>query len=395
MALSNADKHEHGAKLHNSLEQILEYHQKHGYIQSFKKNYYTGKAGYSDTKQFYAPILVTLNDNTCWAVFSTTSFRSDRINGKQWNAYNLKGINPAIKKAFLVYPDAITTSEKKNFISHRNQYTRHEEYSAIDDILSQEELSNLIESTALAGQNAGHNKAVQGNNFEQRVVSILTYEENLTKWKTGAATLVGLHYDIFLSVMECFGLDSNRVQAITATADKKVIGRLPSGGNPKTDVIVTVYFVNDTYMTFTISCKRTNSKSVSVHQYTADAFADVLDEKNIELRQLLNAFQKVGNLRDFGKDNGLRLAKLLAPFHKALAFWALGGFGGEGTKLQCASYILTYDDQTSTAAIYTIEGYYNKLLDAGTTGNFGTLFAWTFPSKQRGKYIQLKCKIPK
>lgn len=58
-----------------------------------------------------------------------------------------------------------------------------------------------------------------------------------------------------------------------------------------------------------------NAKSVSVHQYTADAFADVLDPKNKILRVLLQKFQENGNLRDFGAENAELLKTELKPYY--------------------------------------------------------------------------------
>ena len=115
--------------------------------------------------------------------------------------------------------------------------------------------------------------------------------QNLEKWKTNSFTLVGQHYAIFETVIEKFGLNPETTLSIIATTDKNIIGRLPSGGNPKTDILVTVE-CDDGLHYFTISCKRTAEESVGVHQYTADAFTDVLDTEDTELRRLLNEFQK-------------------------------------------------------------------------------------------------------
>ena len=165
---------------------------------------------------------------------------------------------------------------------------------------------------------------------------------------------------------------------------------------PKTDVIVYVYYKDSTRDVehFTISCKKTNEKAVSVHQYNADAFADALNPDDSELRRLLNEFQVYGNLRDFGEDNKVLLTKALQPYMKNLVRWVLGGFGGKNqTELQLAKYILISDD--SDIYLHTIDDYTNELLKPENIAHFGTPFGWTYASGRKGKDIQLKCKIIK
>lgn len=199
-----------------------------------------------------------------------------------------------------------------------------------------------------------------------------------------------------VSIVECFELNASDVSKIDATSDKKIIGRLPSGGNPKTDVLVTVSHTDGSTEHFTISCKRSSDASVSVHQYNANTFADVLDKDNDQLRRLLLYFQKCGNLRDFGEENREALTKELKPYVEKLSLWVLGGQGGDGDpETQNAEYILTYDNNNGSALITRIEAYYRHLVEGGIIGHFGTPFSWTYPSKRRGQDIQLKCKIIK
>lgn len=394
MAFSNADKLKHGISAQAGLENILKRCLQSKYIISVIANYRTGKTGFINT-QFYTPFLIEFTDGTKWALFTTTSMRTDRIKGQQWDALNLKEINPQITSVFLVYPDGVSADIRADFQRQNNKYANKEEYSAIDAIVSQDEISNLIENYAIQDKNKGQKKDIQGNSYENRIATILSYKENFIKWKTGKATLEGMHYDVFKTIMDCFCLDRNTVVSISATSDKKVIGRLPSGGNPKTDVLVTVKEYNNATTHFTISCKRSSEKSVSVHQYSADTFSKVLNPDDNNLRKLLNGFQQAGSQKNFGIDNCIALEDALSPYLDKLAMWVLGGFGGEGTKLQCANYILTYDNETGSSSIHGISDYYYNLISAGVTGNFGTIFSWTYASGCRGKSIQLKCKIIK
>lgn len=52
-----------------------------------------------------------------------------------------------------------------------------------------------------------------------------------------------------------------------------------------------------------------------------------------------------------------------------------------------------YDEVNIVPTIHTLEDYCDILLRSKKT--FGTPFSWTYPSKKRGKSIQLKAKLIK
>lgn len=393
MAFTNAEKSQHGVNAQNNLESILAYCGEKGYISAYVKNYRVGKAGYANEEQFYAPFLIEFSNGEKWLIFSTTSMRTDRIKGQQWDAINLKEIDHSITKAYLVYSDGVGEHDKAEFERQHQKYISGYEYSAIDGVINQDTLYNFIETTALSDLNAGQIKDIQGRGFEDRVATVLSATENIAKWKTNAPTLVGYHYAMFEAIVEKLGLSPETTIDIAATASKAEIGRLPSGGNPKTDILITVQ-CEDMTRIFGISCKRSSDTSVSVHQYTADSFANVLNPEDEELRLLLNGFQQYGNLRDFGEENCARLTEALRPYRHKLAKWVLGGIFGDGDQdKQWATHILTYDNNDSSVSIHTIQEYVHLLDEANVQGHFGTYFNWTYPSKRRGQSIQLKCKI--
>ncbi len=394
--LSNSEKARHGRSAHVGMEEILKRCVDAGYLAQVSKNYGIGKPGYKNDKQFYAPFLVVFMDESKWAIFTTTSMRTDRIKGQQWDALNLKELDPLITHVYLVYPDGLDQKELSEFIRQNSKYVNKEEFSIIEQIVSQDEISNMIEQYAIKDKSFGQIKDIQGNNFEARVASILNFDQNLNKWKYNDDSLVGMHFEIYKNIVDCFGLEKDKTAKVEATADKTIIGRLPSGGNPKTDVLVKVTDISNTITNYTISCKRSSEQSVSVHQYDADVFAEVIDKDNNKLRVLLETFQESGNLRDFGEENTKQLTIELEPYVKKLSLWVLGGQYGAGIPdTQIANYILTYDNNLGSTTIMRIEDYVDHLLSAGIVGHFGTPFSWTYPSKRKGKDIQLKCKIIK
>lgn len=391
--MSNSDKTRRG----NSLKRVLAYMMKLckelGYITSFEENYKKGRPGYRDQNQFKAPYKISFSDNTEWLIFSTTSLR-DRIKEQYWDTFNLKELNPAISEAYLVYPDGLDPSDKQAFVSKNNKIQNRGEFSPLTALMSQESFFNRIEEHALQSLTDAQKRERKGNNFEKRIASILRNPCNFEKWKTNDPVLEGLHYTTFEKIVTKLNLARADVAKIDATSDKSVIGLLPSGGPAKTDVLVTVAYEDGTSKHFTISCKRTKDpkKKISVHQYSADSFANVLDPTDTEFQRVLNSFQTCGNKKDMNSADIQLLENKLQPLIPDLCHWALGGIGGEGgSDKQWAYYILAYDNSTESFTIHTTDEYCNALV-AESSGTFGTPFSWTYQGR-RGTNIQLKCKI--
>lgn len=396
MAFTNRAKSQHGANAQRNLEALLINCKEKNQIASYDTNFKIGKPGYKNNKQFYAPFIITFSDGDQWILFSTTSLRTDRVKGQQWDSINIKNIRLQVKKSLLVYSDGVSKKELENFKKQNEKYLNKIEFTAIDEIVTHDALLELIEQKNLANFNQGKQKDVQGKNFEDRVRMTLSHPDNLEKWKSEDELHTGINYQLFSIIMYSLPFSKDEVKSIDASTSKKDIGRLPSGGNPKTDVLVTITMTDDSKKPITISCKRSEAKRVSVHQYTADSFADVLDPNNKELRELLLTFQENPSLKDFGKENEQLLTKALQPYNDKLSKWVLAGIGGSGDETtQCATHILTYSENDPLPAFYQIDEYIEKLKSLEIEEHFGTLFTWTYPSKQRGKYIQLKCKVLK
>ena len=393
MALSNAEKSKHGANAQNNLECILQLHIKNGYIVKYEKDFRVGKSGYANEEQFYAPFIIEFKDGQRWILYSTTSMRTDRIKGEQWDAYNIMDIDETVVKALLIYPDGVTEKEKRAFVKQNAKYANGVEYSAIEAVMSQDALSNAIEIEALSDLEVGAVKDIQGKQFEIRIASILSSADNIHKWKTNDPTAVGYHYSMFETIVNALGLVNSRVTSISARTGSEEQLRLPSGGNPKTDILITVESNGETEY-YSLSCKRSSEATVAVHQYNADTFSRVLNPSDENLNKWLHEFQKHGSMKHMGADACIELEKALKPYVRKLVLWVLGGIGGDGDpKIHWATHLLTYSNTASEISIHSIDEYCNVLLSAGINGTFGTPFSWTYPSKRRGKDIKLKCKI--
>ena len=430
--MENANKAANGQSAITALEALLEFLQAQQCFSEYIKDYRAGHMLYNNQEQFYAAYLIVFQDNTKWAIYSTTSFRSDRFKEQLWDADNLKSLDMSITRAFLVYPDDVSLKEMEAFKKQNEKCINHIGYYSIDAVVPRPYLANLIkekhrlittmpatgwadtmdthnedypelsdepvlnvplrEGIDTSAQNAGNILDARGKAFEALMTAVLSNERNFLRWKTEGRAPSN-YYNIYTRAVNCMALDPKQVKKITASCSAADIGRLPSGGMPKTDILVQVELTDGTLIYKTISCKISTQSSVSVHQYPAAAFAKALDPDNAELLELLTIFQNAGSISNMPLGTSAKLTNVLAPYRKQLALWVLGGHYGPGNpETQWANYILTCNDKTLDVHIYPIEKYVDRLLQSDS-GSFGTGFSWTYASKQRGKSIQLKCKI--
>lgn len=393
MSEANRDKSRGGYSFREEVSLTLQQCKEFGYIDECV-SHSVGMKGFA-ADQFSVPFKIRFSDSTEWIIFTTKTVRKDRIKENNWDAEKIKQLSPEVTRAYLIYPDNLSEKELRNASSINMKIQSKIEYSPLDSIISRKELSGVIRDYffELNNQGIGGQKDKIGNDFEKQVAGILSNLSNLEKWKKNDEIAAGFYYDIFDGIVTAFGLDSSQIANIEATSDKKVIQTLPQGGPAKTDVIVTVTYDSGDKKNFTISCKRTSQKSVSVQQASADTMANVLDRSNDKLRRALNAFQTAGSKRGMDADDAETLEKEIAPYRFRLCEWAISGKWGEvKSSNQIADYLLVYDENSGRCAIHKAYSYCHKLME-NCSRAFGTPFQWTYPSKQLGRYIQLKCPI--
>lgn len=386
----NTEKSNRGISGQENLKGLIKSLLDKGYILSYVEDYRDGYKGY-DKKQFFFQYRIELPNHEYWLLHSTTSIRTDRMNIQQWNAEHLKRLDGYIRKAFVVYPNGLPEKEEKLARSYQCKLAEARAYSAVDGVFCQSEMYTYVEKYAL-GLMGGKGKALasRGVNFEKWIVEILNNQENYSKWKDGNDILTGYMYDVYRLFMESMELNRSQVVGINATNE---IPKLPTGGQPKTDVLVSV----DTYegeFVFTYSCKKTNKDWVSAHEYTAEQFIDTLQIKEESLASAIIEFQSCGSIERMQKSSIETMGRRMAAYNDLLNRWVLGGNGGSGDpNTQWAKYLVTYNDATSEIAINSIDEYIDDVEKRGYSGNFGTMFKWTYPSGGLGKKIQLKMRV--
>lgn len=384
----NINKSLHGAKGIEALDNMVNTLQELGYIKIVKKNYSIADPNFGEA-QFKFQYLIEFRDKEQWILQHTTSIR-DRINCQQWHSENIKRLNPHVKKAYVVVPDGLSEAEWRKVLNYHNKIASRSIYSALDGIFPLGTAYYMIEQKAASLLPDGTAHAKLGLGFEDKLAGVLDDKQNFEKWKYNATTSTGYLYPLYLDVLKILGLKKEEVIALKATSD---IPKLPSGGQPKTDVLLYAE-TEQGIRNYTFSCKRSNSSWVSVHEYTADAFARVLNPDDTHLKELLYEFQQAGGSKAMGVQKSEEFEECIKKYSDVLSRWVIGGAGGEGDRnTQWAEYIITFNENQNTYSIHTVEGYIEECKRQDVKGQFGTLFKWTYPSKGKGKRIQLKGKI--
>lgn len=384
----NIKKARAGASAQQALRDTVSRLQVMGAVVHVQEKPTYGYPGY-DPEQFFAHMGITFADGQEAILYATASLSSDRVRAHQWSAFNIKQIDPHVAHAYLILPDSHKINERSNepIVEIRSKRI----VSALDDILTTQELYELGTKKLAAVSRKGANNDLQGKSFEEVIKDILKSESNVARFK-GDTSRVGFWYDIFAEIMKVCDVRPDHLVRISATTAIKPNAR---GGSPKTDVAAQVYFDNETMRTLTFSVKNTSQKSVSIHEYPADTFADVLDPANDSLRAALRAFQRAGSMRNMTPLERETLTRELKPYLFQLDRWVFGGHGDPAlTPVQCADYLIVHDKNSHRVAVHRTEEYCRLLErnNKGTAG-FGSVFGWTYPSKKRGKSIQLKGKI--
>ncbi len=393
----------HGYGFQRELKESLMALKKDGYLAYVQEDFRIGEPGYLNNEQYYSPFLIQFNDQVRWILYTTTSLRTDRIKGQQWDSDRIKNADEAIDKSFLIYPDDTPQKEVGLFAKQQRKYETKNEYSRIDGIMSAQVLLTQIKerddeilidslgSDCKPTKNYGRTLDFSGRNFEKAIAAMLSshyylsaVQENLKSREDGLfkfrQLITGLEIDVAL------------VEKIEATADKDEIGFLPTGGSPKTDVIATLTMKDGQVLHRTLTCKRTTKPFVSVHQYKADAMADVMDKENERLRGLLRMFEANPVQGHFPKECQAGLKEEIGKHFRTFCRWVYGGHGGTGNEMQKADYIVTFNPQKGKMAVHAIDDYIGLAMKE-KPGFVGTPFQWTYASKQRGKSIQLKTPV--
>ena len=408
-----------GAALDSFIDGHLESIQREGIIRNYAKNVNFNHIDYGYKKQFLANFLIKTLKEKYIVVRSSNSFRQDR---SKIGFYDFEGIlkhsefsKDIIATIYLV-PD--TELDNGNFIYTREKITLKEYYCPATHLLVFSEFMSFLEEhkyevtnseieqediekseidTSLMTLNErGSYYGKRGNSYERNLVSVLSEAKNLELVKNGKTSIDNAYSMIINKITKDYNISIRDIIRIRATNS---VPLLKNGGTPKTDIIVTIELNDNSEIIETLSIKNTNTTRVSCHDYTAHDYIRVLQCDNTRLADYLNYFQQTPSIKDFlavlphGFSEG-EFTKLLVEKNEVFKSWVLRGAHDASNltvpQFQVSNYLLL--KKGDDIAFYSMTEYI-KMISEKSSLVFGMPFSWTYPSKQRGRRIQLKVPV--
>lgn len=359
----------------------------------FNKGYAVGYPG--KQKQFKMDYELVFPDlgSKRWLVKSTNSVR-ERVYGVEFFAQNILKIDDLVEKIFVVVPDSI--SEKEMLNKTRESKKRHNPtyVSFLTDILTVNELRKLILEETLANIPQGSRSNITGKDGEENLIELLNDRSNLLLWNNFTEHNVLYKtstFPIFKEILIKSGFIFGETLLTNVHAEKEK-SRLLNNGQPKTDIFLKI-LGEGCVSEHSISVKNTNSKSVTVHEGKVIDLISALDiNKTSNLAEALLMFEKLGSEKVL-KERNIEMYKTLhyelKEFNKKLVEFFIFGLN---------SPLIANQRQISDIIIYTnkfdvflrdeyVDYYINNFK---SKGQFGTPFKWTYPSKGKGKKVQIK-----
>lgn len=382
-------------------------------------------------RQFSVDVKLLIKDemgNICetWLIVTSNSVRSDRIKGNEFDVEHIKRIFNEIDriktgsvKAFFVVPNVQSEKDLRNFENYRQRAESKELVSYFDGIFKLSELTNYLKNEAGKYIKQGVRSNLFGDNAEEKIVEAFNNKDNITLWNNpqNSVTKSSTYY-IVQKVLNKLSVPRNELlQSMEAyNGNKKGSSYLDElanikgyGGKPKTDILIKIYYGNK-FKKVKISIKNPNKKrgNVTVHEGSVEKLLGDLEmtmpsdsrfndsEQFQKLKIALLDFQKSGSTKGMDADLSKFLNENLSDLNDWLIDYVIFGINnGVLTNNQKADLLVVVDPDSGDLELMTIAEERKKLLEYcnGRKAGFRTPFSWTYPSKKRGKKIQLKMPI--
>ncbi|CAA6828614.1 MAG: Unknown protein [uncultured Sulfurovum sp.] len=326
-------------------------------------------------------------------------------------AYDIQGVlyNSSISSniiaSIVLYPDS-EIDVNPSFVSFREEIKNGKAFSPASHLFTIREFKEFLENHKVAVESEleeskeedlikdGSYYGKAGNALEKEVVKILNNKEYLKQYNEDKCEEV-----LFNSLLGQFcnkELNKNNIRSISST---NTVQKLAKGGNAKTDVIITITTNNGESHIKTLSIKRSKATVVSCHDYKYNDFVRVLKIENTKLEEYFKLFQANPTYSAFEKNlpDGFNIKDFeerLTPYIEKLTQWVLTGQHDDINLIDYETQISEYVLIVTNTQVYcnNFMSYINKI-NSKSKKKFGVPFSWTYPSKQRGKRIQLKMPI--
>lgn len=409
-----------GAALDKFIDQELDIIKHEGIIKDYKKRVNFNHVEYPYDKQFLANFLIETLEKKFIVVRSSNSFRQDR---SKIGFYDFDGIlkhsefSKEIIATIYLVPDS--ELDNVNFIHTREKIKSKEFYCPATHLLSFSEFMSFLEGhkyevlnsdvdeeevlikeeealALMTAEERGSYYGKKGNSYERHLVSMFSDNRNLRLFREGQLTGDSTFNLVLARILNDNDVNLEDVLKVSATNS---VPLLMNGGTPKTDVILIIEVSGNLDIVETLSLKNTNNTRVSCHDYKAFDYIRILKCEGTRLADYFNRFQNNPSAKDFSEllQEGYSVEKfssLLNDKKEVFNNWVLRGMYDELNltvpEVQVSNYLLIR--KGDIVSFYSMLQYI-ALISEKSKKVFGVPFGWTYPSKQRGKRIQLKVPV--
>lgn len=269
-------------------------------------------------------------------------------------------------------------------------------------------LERLYKKYDIANLRFGEIHDKLGDLYEEYCIIVLTNAAHLNAAKLNK-NLPTLEYDVFKSILNIYGIcDFSDILKIEAT---NKIPLRETHGLSKTDVIMTVFYNNETKKSFGISCKQTTVAKMAFAEFDVDTICREVGIANERLKALMLKHQLDKSAKNFTSVEKQELKTLLEPIARNFVRWVITGSTDKNpTQLVFPTSIVKFklkkpknrnnidltkgDFSLLSFEIVTVEDYINHtmLTKSGKIkhGGFGTGLSWTYATGSGGHKIQFK-----
>lgn len=255
-------------------------------------------------------------------------------------------------------------------------------------------LLQLFHEYDIANLTHGIKEDKLGDLFEEYCVKILSSPSLLTKAKREPLLLNNPDEWLFGQIVNKAEIDIQQVVSMSATTK---IPHLASGGNSKTDVILTVHTAVGEQK-HTISVKQTTAAKVAMAEFDVETIVNEVGITDSIVKELMTKHQVDASAKNFTTTEKQTLTDRLAPFARSLVRWVLSGSPVESQDLRVPTILvriqMTKTDEISAMNITSIDEQIDKIMldkkGKVKSGGFGTGLSWTYATGSKGRKIQFK-----
>lgn len=233
-----------------------------------------------------------------------------------------------------------------------------------------------------------------GDVMEEYCARLLSWPYMLRKLKHNDFDLNDTDDYLFSLIIDKAEIDVCNIVKMSATRD---IEHRWTGGNSKTDVLLTVEYPNE-IIEIPISVKQTTVQKVAMAEFDADTIVNEVGITDPIVKSLLYKHQFDASAINFTDKEKEMLKTHLAPYARSFVRWVLSGTPKPTSDLRFPKIMvklqMSKQDEIMGINVYDIEEYVDSVMydKKGNlkVGGFGTGLSWTYATGSKGRKIQFK-----